>query len=160
MKRGVYSLGSQHTVTRNFIHGRGGPSSVGRAGKNKERDRFKYAAHLLKPDKQFIKRHMHMLNEIFPSNLLFGGLSWIISWIIKTRKAEQQWSCFPVFIILIPHTIHSTSRKNYTSLCHWDKHLTLIARRNKNNKIYNWECSHNSMPWRLTWENISCITSV
>lgn len=75
MKRGVYSLGSQHTVTRNFIHGRGGPSSVGRAGKNKERDRFKYAAHLLKPDKQFIKRHMHMLNEIFPSNLLFGGLS-------------------------------------------------------------------------------------
>lgn len=32
MKRGVNSLGSQHTVTRNFIHGRGGPSSVGRAG--------------------------------------------------------------------------------------------------------------------------------
>lgn len=23
-------VGSQHTVTRNFIHGRGGPSSVGR----------------------------------------------------------------------------------------------------------------------------------
>ena len=31
-----YSLGSQHTVTRNFIHGRGGPSSVGRA-REKER---------------------------------------------------------------------------------------------------------------------------
>lgn len=97
MKRGVYSLGSQHTVTRNFIHGRGGPSSVGRAGKNKERERFKYAAHLLKPDKRFVKRHMRMLNEISTSNLLFGGLSWIISWIIKTRKAEQQWSCFSCF---------------------------------------------------------------
>lgn len=32
MKRGMNSLGSQHTVTRNFIHGSGGPSSVGRAG--------------------------------------------------------------------------------------------------------------------------------
>lgn len=36
-KRSVYSLGSQHTVTRNFIHGRRGPSSVGRARKNKKR---------------------------------------------------------------------------------------------------------------------------
>lgn len=29
-------VGSQHTVTRNFIHGRGGPSSEGRARKKKE----------------------------------------------------------------------------------------------------------------------------
>lgn len=39
--RGVYSLGAQHTVTRNFIHGRGGPSSVGRAGKNMEKKKCK-----------------------------------------------------------------------------------------------------------------------
>lgn len=38
MKGGVYSLGSQHTVTRSFIHGSGGPSSVGRAGENKKRN--------------------------------------------------------------------------------------------------------------------------
>lgn len=44
MKRRVYSLGSQHTVTRNFIHGRGGPSSVGRAAKNETKERLKYAA--------------------------------------------------------------------------------------------------------------------
>lgn len=37
MKGGVYLLGSQHTVTRSFIHGSGGPSSVGRAGENEKR---------------------------------------------------------------------------------------------------------------------------
>ncbi|TNN75767.1 hypothetical protein EYF80_014130 [Liparis tanakae] len=37
MKRGVYSLGSQHTVTRSFIHGRGGPSSAGSAGTTRHR---------------------------------------------------------------------------------------------------------------------------
>lgn len=39
MKRGgAYLLGSQHTVTRNFIHGRGGPSSVGRAGRRRREE--------------------------------------------------------------------------------------------------------------------------
>lgn len=46
-KTNVYSLGSQHTVTRNFIHGRGGPSSVGRAGKSKTKEGLEYAAYLL-----------------------------------------------------------------------------------------------------------------
>lgn len=33
MKRGLYLLGEQHTVTRSFIQGRGGPSSVDSAGR-------------------------------------------------------------------------------------------------------------------------------
>ena len=52
MKRGVYSLGSQHTVTRNFIHDRGGPSSAGRAGRTRQKERFKYAAYLLNSTKR------------------------------------------------------------------------------------------------------------
>lgn len=34
-------------MTRNFIHGSGGPSSVGRAGKSKTKERFEYAAYPL-----------------------------------------------------------------------------------------------------------------
>lgn len=53
MKRGPYLLGGQHTVTRSFIHGRGGPSSEDSAGrKDRKRERVKQETDVFDTEKE------------------------------------------------------------------------------------------------------------
>lgn len=101
MKSGACSLDSQHTVTRNFIHGRGGPSSVGRAGKNRRKIYMHCSS--FKPNKQFMKRHT--LNEIYPSNWYF-------------------WTFFLDYKNWWKHNSKNSSLRFYTYFAHkWDNKI-------------------------------------